>query len=854
MAETSGSFWEYTAIPGTGVNWATNTYDSLGRLLTLTTPDGAKTTKRYWQYNNMSLVDTIDPNRHRTQQRSDQFGRLVQVQELNGNCTSFAFFSDFSCTGSNTETWTSYSMTTYAYSPLDLLTTSTDANNNITSMTYDSAGRKLTMSDPDMGAWSYAYDVDGNLISQIDAKNQTLSFEYDLLNRVTAKKQGITTVAGYSYDQFGNGYPAGKGQLTTMTDVSGSTTFGYTPRGEIAKVAQTIDGTTYTTYNNYRADGSPYITVHPTGEMITYSYDAAGRQNGLTSSLGKIFQTNVTYDALGQKTNELLGNGQQSNYSYDPLSQRLTSMQTYDVVLLQERFSRAFTYDLAGNVQTITSRDALNANEIMRYNYDHRDRVTNACAVSSASSSVCIGGATFNQSYSYDAIGNITTKAGVNYSYTNGKPHAVSSVGSQSYGYDTNGNMLNGGGRSYVWNIENQPTQISTGTITETYKYDGNNDRVKKTTTTSSTVKSVVYAGAVEYWSDGKVVSNYGVAARTTTGNPSTSNRGSVIYFHTDHIGSVGAITNGSGTVIEAERYDPWGATRSGNLSSTEFGYTGQRKDDGTGLLFYNARYYDAAIARFTSADSIVPNASHRSLTIDFHEVAFLAKLAQENSQKFWFQMDSHDMQSSMPSWGTENPQALNRYSYVANNPLRYADPSGHEWKTIWEGELEIWEAQIVGGYLKQLVDKMHARIKEIDQQIEDIEDGGDVDEIIQGGIAGAGGVAVGELCKDFFPDSETVCNLIGGYGVGAADKLVEKGQEARRKEAISKLKSEQQYLRGSIFFLNSVIGGLQSAIADAKKNGKKTIFFGVYIDYSKNGIPWNIKVRTGEKEVRLFK
>lgn len=711
VSETSGTFGAYTTVPGSGVNWTNKTYDSLGRLLTLTTPDGAKTTKRYWQYNNLSLVDTIDPNRNRTQHRSDQFGRLVQVQELSGNCTSFAFLSDFSCTGNYTTTWASYGMTTYSYSPLDLLTTSTDTSNNIISMTYDSLGRKLTMNDPDMGAWSYNYDVDGNLISQTDAKNQTLSFEYDLLNRLTTKKQGSTTIASYSYDQFGGSYPYGKGQLTTMTDASGSTTYGYTPRGETQITAQTVDGTTYSTYNTYRADGQPNTVVYPTGEIITYSYDAAGRQNGLSSSLGEVFQNNVSYDALGQKTHEIFGNGQQTQYSYDALSKRLTSMITGDIATLQERFRRDFTYDLAGNVQTIASMDSLNANEIMRYSYDHRDRVTNACAVTSSSSSVCIGGATFNQSYSYDVLGNITTKAGVSYSYTNGKPHAVSSVGGQSYNYDNNGNMLSGGGRGYTWNIENQPTQISTSTVTETYKYDGDNARVKKTTTTGGTVKSVLYIGSIEYWSDGKVVSSYaGVAARTTTGNPSTSNRGSVIYFHTDHLGSIGAITNGSGIVIEAERYDPWGATRSGNLTSTELGYTGQRKDDGTGLLFYNARYYDAAIARFTSADSIVPSSisgeggsadsigrddtqALSPLTVDFHETQFIDSLGEElrftQDKGFWFQLKDKDKESEQAKtlWGPKNTQALNRYSYVVNNPLRYNDPSGHAPKRVSAGK-----------------------------------------------------------------------------------------------------------------------------------------------------------------------
>ena len=61
--------------------------------------------------------------------------------------------------------------------------------------------------------------------------------------------------------------------------------------------------------------------------------------------------------------------------------------------------------------------------------------------------------------------------------------------------------------------------------------------------------------------------------------------------------------------------------------------FTGQRLD-GTGLYYYNARYYDPAIGRFISADTVVQ---------DFR-----------------------------------NPQTLNRYSYCLNNPLKYIDPSGH--------------------------------------------------------------------------------------------------------------------------------------------------------------------------------
>ncbi|MDY7080554.1 MAG: RHS repeat-associated core domain-containing protein [Chloroflexota bacterium] len=66
----------------------------------------------------------------------------------------------------------------------------------------------------------------------------------------------------------------------------------------------------------------------------------------------------------------------------------------------------------------------------------------------------------------------------------------------------------------------------------------------------------------------------------------------------------------------------------------TDYTFTGQRNEAGIGLMDYHARYYDPALGRFISADSIVPNAA--------------------------------------------NPQDLNRYSYVRNNALRYTDPSGY--------------------------------------------------------------------------------------------------------------------------------------------------------------------------------
>jgi len=128
------------------------------------------------------------------------------------------------------------------------------------------------------------------------------------------------------------------------------------------------------------------------------------------------------------------------------------------------------------------------------------------------------------------------------------------------------------------------------------------------------------------------------VAMRTAAG---------VTYIHSDHPSlwlraGLGSTSVTSGAQSGDIKYFPYGATRSGAVSTT-YKFTGQRLDDSTGLYYYGARYYDAAIGRFVQADSIVPSPG--------------------------------------------NPQALNRYSYVYNNPLRYTDSTGHDpedWDPAW--------------------------------------------------------------------------------------------------------------------------------------------------------------------------
>ena len=120
-----------------------------------------------------------------------------------------------------------------------------------------------------------------------------------------------------------------------------------------------------------------------------------------------------------------------------------------------------------------------------------------------------------------------------------------------------------------------------------------------------------------------------------------------------------------------------WGILSVGGISQTTFNYTQQKRDD-TGLLYYHARYYDPALARFLSADTLVPGDASgkggdlntitldvktaallgwnkqvevRPLTVDFHESKFTGQLYQEDAdtaQKgFYFQLDDKDKPAS---------------------------------------------------------------------------------------------------------------------------------------------------------------------------------------------------------------
>ena len=127
---------------------------------------------------------------------------------------------------------------------------------------------------------------------------------------------------------------------------------------------------------------------------------------------------------------------------------------------------------------------------------------------------------------------------------------------------------------------------------------------------------------------------------------------GVVYYLHSDHLGSTSILSDENGEQVTDSRvaYLPYGGVRLGEASTlpTDYTFTGQRLEAGLGLMHYGARFYSPRLGRFVSADTIVPQPG--------------------------------------------NPQDLNRYTYAANNPLLYTDPSGHIDEKQYKDAMDIIE------------------------------------------------------------------------------------------------------------------------------------------------------------------
>ncbi len=581
------------------------------------------------------------------------------------------------------------------------------------------------MTDPDMGYWTYQYDKSGNLELQTDAKGQKIRFLYDCLNRVYEKRYGdptpISTVF-YTYDD--PTVPNSKGKPTKVS---------YQPSGEELREDRVLEydllqrvksskkkiGADEVTYERLYDSLGRVITLTtygiPSQKTFSYEYDVAG--NLLYVSEGGTHYVDYSgFTALGQPANAAFSNTVTTAYGYYPKTGRLNTLGTNKSGTPYQNLS--YQYDQKGNISILT--DSVN-NITHSYTYDSLDRLTEANG----------GGAYPTQSYTYDRIGNILFKTDVGtYSYSNYsvKPHAVQSAGPFTFTYDANGNMTSkaGGGVNITinpqdWNYDNKPTRIQNGSNVINLIYDGNGQRVRKT----SSNPTVLYFGDAYEKRGGVEVFHVFAGSRRIV---SLRSDGKNQFYHPNHLGSASVITDQSGDWKEKIEYYPFGSycediknPNDPTFPDANYTFTGQEDDDDLGLYNYKARLYDPILGKFISPDSLVPYPT--------------------------------------------NPQTLNRYAYCLNNPLIYIDPSGEIF-----GIDDLLASMIIGAVIGAAMGAITAAINH--------------QNILQGALIGAasgaisaavgygvGGAVTNLLTNVWGPTS--VANIVGAMAGGFAGGAV---------------------------------------------------------------------------------
>ncbi|ACM22010.1 RHS repeat protein [Geotalea daltonii FRC-32] len=591
---------------GNSINY---TYDSEGNQLKEETKDPSGTLQKTisYQYDALSrMTKTIYPDNTFSQYTYDNLGNQTSFKDPKQNITT----SQYDALSRLTTTIQPGTVTTaFNYNSNNNLTTVTDGNTNSTVYKYDDKGRLYQTISPDTGTTTYTYDPAGNLRTRTDAKGVTIGYQYDAANRLTKTDYPTDTDITYTYDTC----PNGKGRLCVVTDQSGSTTYEYTKKGQIAKETQTIDGITYITQYTYDMNGNTRTITYPSGRVITYNY-TNDLVSSITSTIGGVTTSlagNITYKPFGGVASVTYGNGIIRTIGYD---------NQYRIVSIATATLQSLTYGFDANSNITSITNTLDNNKNKTYSYDALNRLKTAA------------GPWGNLSWTYDGVGNRLTQvdgtATTSYNYQPGSNRltGITDANTNSLNYDANGNSIADNATTYTYN-QNQRLIRAAATQTGDYVYNASGERVKKTTV--GTTIHFIYdrAGSllVENASDGLTEYVYLNGEPVAKINATGTN-----YIHTDHLGTPLIMSDASGAKVWEIEGRPFGdsaaITGAGTLNLR---FPGQYADQESGLNYNYFRDYNPSIGRYIQKDPI----------------------------------------------GFRG--GINLYAYVQNNPINFIDPEG---------------------------------------------------------------------------------------------------------------------------------------------------------------------------------
>jgi RHS repeat-associated protein len=556
-------------------------YDVAGNLERQETADGTKT--RYtWEGGRLRTV--ADDFGHTSLMAYTPEGWISELTTADGQARSFTY-DDSGRTLTVTEPGAAVS--TFTYDGAGNVLTAKDPTNNVRRYTYDAFDRLETETDYADKTTTYTYDTAGRLERRTDRNGQVVQYTYDAAGRVASKTLPAGVVTTYDYDPLG--------RPVDLSGPNGRIEYGYDDGNRL--VSQRTSGAagasqpTVVLGFGYDDAGVQNSANGPLGP-VTYSYDEKLRLDGITAPAGAF---GLTYDDHDRLTGLTRPNGVTDVLTYTPTGQLESRVSRLGATVLT---SAAYTYGQGFLRTSLTDLAGVHA-----FTFDGFGRVTSATHPA--------GSGIANESFTYNNSGNRTSWTGSPAPSTTYEGGRLTGDGRYTYEYDFEGNLVERTRRStgavttFHWNAEHQLLSVDhPGGTTSTYRYDPVGRRIE--VNDNGAIRRYAYDGpnvVAEYNGSNTLVRAY--LTTDAAGEVLASRQGAAWhYYSVDGLGSVTAITDGTGAVERRLTYDSFGALQ-GTPSDETYSFAGHQFDAATGLYQARARYYDPTVGRFISEDPI---------------------------------------------------------------------------------------------------------------------------------------------------------------------------------------------------------------------------------------------------------
>jgi RHS repeat-associated protein len=568
-----------TQMAGTGSARTTAyTYNaSFSELTSLTDPLWHR---RAWQYNAVGeCISTTDPLSQTTWYSYDPYGSVTSATDPAGDVTTYGYAMG----DASSVTDPNGNVSSQFVDAAGRVAQSTDANGDNTLYAYDALSELKTITDPTGKITSFTYDPNGNRLSIKDANTHRPTFTYDSADRLRTRIDALNHTWTYGYD--------GNNNLTSISDPNTqATTYQYDALDRLT-IATYSDAGGHQSVTNYTYDG---------GSRLTQASDVAGGTfneqydnfNALTQESGPNGQVNYTYDGAGRRATAAVQGQATYTYGYDNANQ-LTSISGGGRGI-------GMSYDSANRVQQLALSDGITQN----YSYDPGSNPTDILYKNG------VGTQIGDLHYAYSPSNQRTAEWGsyarltVPQAYgpaTYNADNQITSDGTHAYAFDANGNLTSDGANTYGWDARDRLTSIS-GAHTASFGYDAFGRREQAAIAGTATAYVNDGANVAQELTGGTSSATYILGlglddryARITSGGASS--------YLTDALGSTIGLADSTGAVPTTYSYQPFGAaTASGTASTNPYQYAGQA-NDGTGLNYDRARYYNSATGAFASQD-----------------------------------------------------------------------------------------------------------------------------------------------------------------------------------------------------------------------------------------------------------